>query len=90
MGTALRTTPDRPHGYRCRSRRDAHCTEVSRCSPGGRCIYAHEWYDSALDLEVISADQAMGAYRAALALDANLSEAQVNLGRLLHEVGRVE
>jgi tetratricopeptide (TPR) repeat protein len=49
-----------------------------------------EWYDSALDLEAVSVDQAMDAYRAALALDANFSDAHLNLGRLLHEVGRVE
>lgn len=51
---------------------------------------ADDWYDSALDLEAVSADEAIGAYRKALELDATHSDAHLNLGRLLHEAGRVD
>ncbi|MGD2047079.1 MAG: tetratricopeptide repeat protein [Gemmatimonadota bacterium] len=48
---------------------------------------ADDWYDAALDLEAVSAESAMAAYREALARDADHTDAHVNLGRLLHEQG---
>lgn len=48
---------------------------------------ADEWYDTALDLEVVAADSAAAAYREALALESDHADAHVNLGRLLHEQG---
>lgn len=50
---------------------------------------ADDWYDSALDLEPISPDDAMEAYRRALELEPSHADAHLNLGRLLHEAGRV-
>ena len=50
---------------------------------------ADDWYDSALDLEAVSTEDAVEAYRRALELDASHSDAHLNLGRLLHEAGQV-
>ncbi len=49
-----------------------------------------DWYDSGLDLEAAAPDQAVAAYRQALELDPVHSDAHLNLGRLLHEDGRVD
>lgn len=51
---------------------------------------ADDWYDLGWDLEAVSVGEAMEAYRRALELDPEHSETRVNLGRLLHEAGRVE
>lgn len=51
---------------------------------------ADDWYDSAVDMEAVSTDDAMGAYRRALELEPSHADAHLNLGRLLHEAGRVE
>lgn len=46
------------------------------------------WFERGLDLEVDEApEEAMAAYRRALELDPGLTDAHVNLGRLLHERG---
>jgi tetratricopeptide (TPR) repeat protein len=51
---------------------------------------ADEWYDAALDLEAVAVDAAEAAYRKALELDAAHPDAHLNLGRLLHEGGRLD
>lgn len=51
---------------------------------------ADDWYDSGVDLEAVSLDDAIAAYRRALELDASHADAHLNVGRLLHESGRVE
>lgn len=51
---------------------------------------ADDWYDSGFDLEAVSVDEAIGAYRKAIELDPTHSDAHLNLGRLLHEAGRVD
>jgi tetratricopeptide (TPR) repeat protein len=53
-------------------------------------LTAEEWYALGFDLEVTSPDDARDAYRRALELDPHHAEAHVNLGRLLHEAGRLE
>jgi tetratricopeptide (TPR) repeat protein len=67
-------------GGRSRSVPDAH--DPDRC--------ADDWYDAGLDLEVSSHSEAIAAYERALALDPNHSDAHLNLGRLLHEGGRIQ
>jgi tetratricopeptide (TPR) repeat protein len=57
---------------------------------GDEGMTADDWYDSALDLEAVSAEEAIGAYRKAIELEPTLSDAHLNLGRLLHEAGRVD
>jgi tetratricopeptide (TPR) repeat protein len=47
-----------------------------------------DWYSLALDLEACDPEQARDAYRRALELDPQHAAARVNLGRLLHELGR--
>jgi tetratricopeptide (TPR) repeat protein len=48
---------------------------------------AMEWYDRGSELEEVSPEEAMAAYRRALEIDPGLADAHVNLGRLLHERG---
>jgi tetratricopeptide (TPR) repeat protein len=48
---------------------------------------ASSWYERGCDLEESAPDDAAEAYRRALELDPTLADAQVNLGRLLHEAG---
>ncbi len=52
-------------------------------------LTADEWYALGFDLEVTSPEEARDAYRRALELDPRHADAHVNLGRLLHETGRV-
>jgi tetratricopeptide (TPR) repeat protein len=47
------------------------------------------WFHQAVALESIEPDAACEAYRRALADDATNCDAYVNLGRLLHELGRL-
>jgi len=56
---------------------------------GASDMSADDWYDTALDLEAVSPDSAMAAYREALALEPDHPDAHVNLGRLLHEQGEL-
>lgn len=48
---------------------------------------AGDWYERGSELEEVSPEEAMAAYRRALELDPGLADAHVNLGRLLHERG---
>ena len=51
---------------------------------------ASTWFQLGTDLEATSSPEAREAYRRALALDPDHADANVNLGRLLHEAGRPE
>lgn len=51
---------------------------------------ADDWYDTGLDLEAVSPTEAETAYRRALELDPAHREANLNLGRLLHEAGDLD
>jgi len=48
------------------------------------------WYERALELEEADAEAAIKAYRHVLALDPTDADARANVGRLLHEAGRVD
>jgi tetratricopeptide (TPR) repeat protein len=50
---------------------------------------ADGWYELGCELEEVSPDDALEAYRKALEQDSRHPEAHVNLGRLLHEAGEV-
>jgi tetratricopeptide (TPR) repeat protein len=52
-------------------------------------LEADEWFGLGTDLENAAPDHAREAYRRTLELDPNHVEARVNLGRLLHEIGRL-
>jgi tetratricopeptide (TPR) repeat protein len=49
---------------------------------------ADEWCDEAAALEATAPEQAVRAYRRALALAPDHADAQIDLGRLLHGLGR--
>ncbi|MGQ0651398.1 MAG: tetratricopeptide repeat protein [Betaproteobacteria bacterium] len=51
---------------------------------------AQDWLERAVELEATDAEAAAQAYARAIAADARLLEAHVNLGRLLHEAGRLD
>ncbi len=51
---------------------------------------ADDWYDLGWDLEAVSLSEAKGAYRRALELRPNHAEAHLNIGRLLHEEGKLD
>ncbi len=53
----------------------------------GADFSADDWYQWGCELERDAPDEAIEAYRRALALDASHADAHVNLGRLLHESG---
>ena len=50
---------------------------------------ADEWFDEGWELERSSSAEAESAYRSALQLDSQHADAHLNLGRLLHESGRL-
>jgi tetratricopeptide (TPR) repeat protein len=50
-------------------------------------LSAEDWYALGCELEAASLEDALDAYRRALALDAEHADALINLGRLLHEAG---
>jgi tetratricopeptide (TPR) repeat protein len=54
----------------------------------GDHLSSDDWFDLGVDLEAVSPEDAPAAYRRALDLDANHSDAHVNLGRLLQETGQ--
>ena len=58
-------------------------------APLAPLLGADHWYDIALDLESEDSARAMAAYATALTLDPGHADAHLNLGRLLHEAGRV-
>ncbi|HKQ19349.1 MAG TPA: tetratricopeptide repeat protein [Candidatus Eisenbacteria bacterium] len=54
---------------------------------------AEDWYETGCDLEATSPEEAREAYERALELDSGVTDAHINLGRLLHmagELGRAE
>ena len=50
---------------------------------------ADDWYNTAVDLEAVEIEEALAAYRRALELDPEHADAHLNLGRLLHEDGKL-
>jgi len=52
-------------------------------------LSAEEWYLLGIEVEVTSPAEAKAAYRKSIELDAGHIDAYLNLGRLLHEEGRI-
>jgi DNA-binding transcriptional MerR regulator len=50
----------------------------------------HEWFERGLSAEDLDVDEALAAYERCRALDAKHLGARINLGRLLHEAGRLD
>jgi tetratricopeptide (TPR) repeat protein len=51
---------------------------------------SEDWYLLGVDLDAAAPERARGAYERAIALDSTNADAQVNLGRLLHESGEID
>ncbi len=54
-----------------------------------RKLSADDWYNVGVDLEAVAVEEAAKAYEQALSEDPDHPQANVNLGRLLHETGHV-
>lgn len=65
---------------------------VAEEAEGGEApdLAAEEWYLLGVELEADDPAEAAKAYRKALEIDEELGDAHLNLGRLLHEEGRLE
>jgi tetratricopeptide (TPR) repeat protein len=61
---------------------------LERDAPAG-AANGEAWFDRALQVESSDAAAAIDAYRRAIAADFTLVDARINLGRLLHENGRL-
>ena len=62
---------------------------AARAFEAAERLSAEDWYDLGCELEPVDAARAQDAYRRALDLRPDHAEAQLNLGRLLHEAGRL-
>jgi tetratricopeptide (TPR) repeat protein len=60
-----------------------------RTHPAEPDLSGEEWYQMGVDLEISSPKEAKAAYRKALDLAPRNVDAHLNLGRLLHEEGRL-
>lgn len=61
--------------------------EVGEAAAGAGGVGADDWYELGLDLEAYAPTEARTAYERALELDPGHADANVNLGRLLHDAG---
>lgn len=69
--------------------REAPLRHEGRKVDDGPDLSAEEWYQLGVELEPDSSPEAKKAYRKAVEMDPAHAEAQLNLGRLLHEEGRL-
>ena len=53
-------------------------------------LSARDWFEVGCDLEMAAPEEARDAYRRALEIEPSYTDAHVNLGRLLHEIGEVD
>lgn len=58
--------------------------------PPSESVDAHEWFERGLAAEEHDVAEALGAYERCRALDAQHLGARINLGRLLHDAGRLD
>jgi tetratricopeptide (TPR) repeat protein len=70
-----------------RARRFAAVETVEAIEP--EADNAEEWFDRGVELEMDDPAAAEDAYRQALEIDPTMVDARLNLGRLLHEAGRI-
>ena len=68
---------------------DGSLSVIERGTPEPRAASAQDWFDRAVALEESDAESALAAYQEAIAADATRVDARINLGRLLHETGRL-
>lgn len=57
--------------------------------PATPVVTADDWFERGVELELVSAEDAVTAYENALELNPRHADAHVNLGRLLHEARRL-
>ena len=57
--------------------------------PAAPAVTADDWFERGVELELVSAEDAVTAYENALELNPRHADAHVNLGRLLHEARRL-
>jgi DNA-binding transcriptional MerR regulator len=62
---------------------------IENAKPGEEGHDAQEWFDRGVALERDDAEAALQAYEQAIRADPALADARINLGRLLHEAGRL-
>lgn len=69
---------------RAAAERSRHARDAKRETPAAS---AEEWFDIGCELEAEHPDEAQTAYHRALALEPEMADAHVNLGRVYHETG---
>ncbi len=67
---------------------DGSLSVIERGAPPPACD-GRDWFDRAVELEQADLEGAIAAYRYAIEADASRIDARINLGRLLHEAGRL-
>ena len=60
-----------------------------RAHASGEPRSAQQWHEMGLELEAVTPEEARSAYEAALRVDPAHADARINLGRLLHDAGRL-
>lgn len=64
--------------------------QAAEAAEASDALTSDDWFDLGVDLEAVSPEDAPAAYLRALELDANHSDAHVNIGRLMQEAGEYE
>jgi tetratricopeptide (TPR) repeat protein len=72
------------------ARPDVDLAEVDRADASSGSVDAHAWFERGLAAEESDMVAALEAYERCRALDARHVGARINLGRLLHEAGRLK
>jgi len=69
---------------------DGSLSVIETPSPQPQAVIGEDWYEKGVSLEARDPENAMRAYDRAIVEDPSRLDARINLGRLLHESGRLD